>query len=478
MEAVAGHTFELVEKRSIDQVPDEERHGKVWHQGPFWFAGAFVLASMAIGFIGPSLGLGLLWSLVAIILGMGFGTAFMALHANQGPRLGIPQMIQSRAQFGARGAIIPLAIAVFIYVAFNVFGYILAKEAVGVISSPSDWWYLLFVVVALVISAWGFDLVHAAQRYMGYLLGVIYLILTVYGIVHLGGAPAIKGVAGFHWSAFLIEFGGSAAYQISYAIYVSDYTRYLPRSVSAPKLIGWTYAGAWLGAAWMACLGALIATREKGPDPVASVAALGNSALGGFGTAVVLLSAVVLITTNAMNNYGATLTSLTAVDGFKPIRPTREARLWGVLGVSIVSFVLTRWLPGSFISDFSTFLSVTLYLIIPWTAINLTDFYWVRRGHYDVAQIFDPDGVYGLWNWRGLAAYILGFAAMVPFFNLTFYQGPVVNALGGADISFLPGLVVATGAYLVLTHRRASQPAPGAAPTLAPTPATVVGDTV
>jgi hypothetical protein len=28
-----------IERRSIDYVPEDERHGKVWQQGPFWFLG-------------------------------------------------------------------------------------------------------------------------------------------------------------------------------------------------------------------------------------------------------------------------------------------------------------------------------------------------------------------------------------------------------------------------------------------------------
>ena len=99
-----------IETRSIDWVPLSERHGRAWHQGPFWFNGGFVLPSMLIGFIGPGLGLSLGWTLLAVITGMAFGTVFMALHANQGPRLGLPQMIQSRAQFGARGAMFPMLV--------------------------------------------------------------------------------------------------------------------------------------------------------------------------------------------------------------------------------------------------------------------------------------------------------------------------------------------------------------------------------
>src|SRR6478672_7943752 len=46
-----------VETRSIDWIPENERHGKLWHQLPLWFLGNFQYFSIPIGFVGPSLGL-------------------------------------------------------------------------------------------------------------------------------------------------------------------------------------------------------------------------------------------------------------------------------------------------------------------------------------------------------------------------------------------------------------------------------------
>src|SRR3954470_9776567 len=89
-----------IEVRSIDWVPENERHGKLWHQGPLWFLGNFQYFSIPIGFLRPSLRLSLLWSILAGTPGILIGTVFMAFHASQGPTLGLPQMIQSRAQFG------------------------------------------------------------------------------------------------------------------------------------------------------------------------------------------------------------------------------------------------------------------------------------------------------------------------------------------------------------------------------------------
>src|SRR3712207_8929795 len=67
-----------IERRSIDYVPEDERHGKVWHQGPFWFLGNFQFFTITIGFIGPGLGLSLGWTILAGTLGILFGTLFMA----------------------------------------------------------------------------------------------------------------------------------------------------------------------------------------------------------------------------------------------------------------------------------------------------------------------------------------------------------------------------------------------------------------
>src|SRR5947209_19638265 len=74
-----------IETRSIDWVPDTERHGTVRQQAMLWFLGNFQYFTIPIGFLGPTLGLSLWWSIVAGAGGILFGTLFMAFHATQGP---------------------------------------------------------------------------------------------------------------------------------------------------------------------------------------------------------------------------------------------------------------------------------------------------------------------------------------------------------------------------------------------------------
>jgi purine-cytosine permease-like protein len=447
-----GTAATRVEARSIDYVPRRERHGKVWHQGPFWFTGNFVLVTMVTGFIGPSIGLSVGWSVIAVLLGVLFGTFFMAFHANQGPRMGLPQMIQSRAQFGLQGAIIPFLAVVFVYVGFCVFDVILATAALDTVTFGSKvFWYPVLTLVAIGIAIVGHDLLHTVQRYLTYMLIVVFGVLTIGALVNLDIGSTLED-AGFSWSAFLTQFAAAAGYQISYAVYVSDYSRYLPHETPARGVITWTYVGAAASAIWLMSLGAVIGGSLPEPDAIASVRQVGNDIFDGFGTFVVLASVPALISIMAVNMYGAMLTGISGFDAFRRIRPTVRARIVGVAVVGLVVVLVALALPEDYLDSFNTFVLLMLYFLVPWTAVNLVDFYFVRRGHYAITEIFNPRGIYHQWSAPGMIAYLVGLASMVPFMVTTFYTGPVADTLDGADVSFAVGLTVAGGLYYVLAR--------------------------
>jgi nucleobase:cation symporter-1, NCS1 family len=446
----------VIEKHSIDYVPDSERHGKVWHQGPFWFTGNFVLPTMVAGFIGPSLGLSVPFCVLGVTLGACLGTFFMAFHANQGPRMGLPQMIQSRAQFGSRGAIVPFAATVFVYVGFLVFDVILATQGIGLFAEAKLFWYPVLIAVSIVIAVVGHDLLHFVQRWLTYFLVVVFAILTVVAIVHFGdAAPAVTEggqPAGWNTAAFFTVFSIAAGYNISYAVYVSDYTRYLPADVSAPKLIFAVYAGAALSAVWLMSLGALLAANIPEADPIESIRSIGDLVFPGFGTIAVLVSVLALISIMGVNAYGAMLTGASAIDGFREIAPTRRMRVIGLVVVGVAALIVALLIPAEYLDSFNSFVLLMLYFLIPWTAVNLADFYFIRRGRYAIDEILKPNGIYGRWAWRGLVAYSVGFVAMIPFFSTTFFVGPIAERLGGIDLSFVVGLVVSGGLYLILAR--------------------------
>ena len=438
----------FIEQRSIDYVPLAERHGKVWQLWPVWFSGDAHLATVATGVVGIALGGSFAWMAVAVVLGCAFGTFFMAFHSTQGPQLGLPQMIQSRPQFGYRGALLVWGVALIAYIGFNAFNQILAAQTLhalyGFEATPTT---LVFTLLSVSLAVIGYDLIHLAQRWIAYLLIVA---LLVFSAAAASKAPLSMGLSrhDFRAVAFLAQFFAAASYQISWSIYVSDYSRYLPRNVGVGASFFWTYLGAFLGGAWTMLVGTAAAALYPAEDVAAALRAAADAMLPGFGKPLLLCSLLALVTVTSLNFYGASLTLMSVIDSLKPSRPTLAKRLYTLGFATIAATLLAGASSHDFVDEFGSFLALLLYLFTPWTAINLVDFYWVRKGHYSVREIFNANGMYGRWNWRGLTAYGAGFAAMIPFFSTGIYMGPVARALGGADLAMLVGLPVSAIIYV------------------------------
>ncbi len=443
----------LLEKRSIDYVPLAERHGKVWHLWPVWFSGDAHLATLAVGVLGSALGGNLFWSALAVVLGCAIGTFFMAFHSAQGPQLGLPQMIQSRPQFGYVGALLVWVVALVSYIGYNAFNQVLAVQALhallGGIPIGTGTIVIGFAILAASLAAFGYDSIHLAQRGLAYLMIAILTLFTICAIWLLPIPPAQWSSADFRLIPFLTQLLAAASYQLSWSIYVSDYSRYLPHTVSIRASFWWTYLGAFIGGTWMMLVGSVAAAVVPDLNVPAALERAANIMLPGFGRVVLVGSLLGLVTISALNYYGTSLTLLSVWDTFKPLRSTAAKRLLSLVPALIISTAIAMASSSHFLTRFSDLLEILLYLFTPWTAINLADFYLVRKGHYSVREIFNPHGMYGRWNWHGLLAYAVGFLAMSPFFSTGLYTGPVARALGGADLSILIGLPVSAGTYII-----------------------------
>ena len=449
-----------IETRSIDWVPDTERHGKVWHQAPLWFLGNFQYFTIPIGFIGPAFGLSLAWTIVAGTVGILVGTTFMALHATQGPTLGLPQMIQSRAQFGYRGVIVALFAMVFTYMAFNVADQVLLAQGLhGAFGWNANVVAIVVTVGAALLAIYGYDWVHRVFRWILFILLPLVAIITIGVFAGQAGGVVSHTVYGFNWTGFMAQLSAAAAYNITYAGYVSDYSRYLPRNTPRGKIIGYVFAGAATPAIWLIALGAWLAIRLGATDGLVGLQTAGNNVITHLGGMTGFLSAVALAATMGMNAYGAMLTTLAGVDAFRKVKPTRTARVITIVVLTVIWFVIAKSITATDTGVVDTVLTLMLYLLVPWTVINLTDFFFVRRGHYSIIDIFKPNGIYGVWSYRGLIAYGIGFAAEIPFMVLlnlvtlkSYYTGPLASDLNSVDISWIVGAVVTFVAYLLLTR--------------------------
>jgi purine-cytosine permease-like protein len=447
-----------IESRSIDYVPTHERHGRVIDQVPFWFLGNFQFFTIAIGFVGPSMGLSWGYTSLAGALGILFGTLFVAFHASQGVELGLPQMIQSRAQFGFRGVVIVLIGTLLTFIGFNVADTVLTAHGLnGILGWNQTLVALAAAVAPALLAVYGHDWLHRIFRWC-FVLGMPFYTLLTLAIV-LGKVPATHlNPGGFTWVAFAGQFSASASYNITYAPSVSDYSRYLPRDTRPRAIIAAVFIGATSSAIWLISLGAWLATRLGAADGLVALHDAGNALLPGFGVMMAIASVLALVATMGLNAYSGMLTIVTALNSLFELNPTQRLRITAIVALTAAWLAISLAISVNSIALVFAVLTIMLYLLVPWTAVNLVDYFFVRRGRYAITHLFLLHGIYHSWGSRGLIAYGVGFAAMLPFFVLPeLYTGPAARALGGVDVGWLVGLVVSAAVYLWLS--RAYDPA-------------------
>lgn len=448
----------VIEHHSIDYIPESERHGTAFSLFTLWFSANMQVTTIVTGALAVIIGLPLIWALVAIVVGNLLGGIFMALHSAQGPTMGVPQMIQSRAQFGFYGAVLPLVLVIIMYLGFFASSAVLGGQALsawtGLPVTPS---IIIVSAVCTVLAVFGYDMIH---RYEGvvsilFLVGFLYLTIRL-----LAGNPvgSTQSTSSFSFGTFLLVVSVIATWQFTYGPYVADYSRYLPRGTTISVPFWWTYAGSVSSSIWMMAFGSIavaVAGSRFENNSVRYIVEQAGSGLGGIFYFLVILG---IIAANVLNLYGIFLTTTTTINAPQRFRTSLSSRLGFVLAAAIVGTAVAVLGQGHFIENYTNFLLLLLYFIIPWSAINLVDFYLLRHEQYDINSIFDPNGIYGRVNWWAILAYVVAILLELPFVNTTLYTGPLVAFLGGADIAWIIGLAVAAILYYILMRPRIASP--------------------
>jgi purine-cytosine permease-like protein len=379
----------------------------------------------------------------------------MAFHSAQGPQLGLPQLVQSRAQFGYIGAALTVWIfALANYIAYNTSDAILSGSAMHeIFKIPAELGFFIAAVIATVIAIYGYAQIHFVNKVL-FWPSIIALGAMTIGVLIRGSFPAgAFDLGNFQLAPFMTAFVIIAGFQLGWAPYVSDYSRYLPASEGVRSTFKATYIASALSGVWVFGLGALASGPNGELTPVAAFKEVGDSIFSGFGTILLIILLAGLLVVMAVNAYGGSLTLISMTDSIKKVNPTKNARL-----VALLIMGVTVWGIAQFVGEarFNTFYGNALvflaYLFTPWTAVNLVDYFFVRKGVYVIGEIFKKDGIYGRWGWRGNTAYIIGFVTMIPFFVTTPYVGPIAKSLGSVDYSLFVGLPVSAIAYLILAR--------------------------
>ena len=447
---------------SIEPIPEADKDSTGPQQMWIWAGANIAPINWALGALGIVLKLGLWETIAVIVLGNLVGCAIFAAFTVMGHKTGVNQMVLSRSAFGRRGAYLPSLLMFLMTLGWiGVNTYFPVKIAVAILGQfgIGDTWLTNFAVVTVVmvvqvlIGIYGFYAIRTFEKYTVPVTVVIMALMSVLawtrpGVVNWGLTSSLPPAAHFAMLTLLTTAIG-VGWGISWVTWASDYSRFVPRSVPSSSVFWHSYVGMFVPTVWLAILGATIASTTMDTDPAKMV----STVFGGVTSLLVLL--LVLhgpVATNILNVYSAALAALSM--GIRVSR-TAIALIAGIVGYLVTLYFLAQ---PSFAKAFDNWMISLLLWMSPWAGVILADFYIARHGKIDVAELYkDPErSAYGDINWGAIVSFVVGLVAgwsvedgLVPAL-----QGPISTKLiSGADLSWLVGIVVAGGLYLVLGRR-------------------------
>jgi NCS1 nucleoside transporter family len=447
---------------SIEPIPDADRDSTGPQQMWIWAGANIAPVNWALGALGIILKLGLWETIAVIVLGNLVGCAILGAFTMMGHKTGVNQMVLSRSAFGVRGAYLPSILMFLMTLCWiGVNTYFPVKIAVAILGQFGipDTWLVEIIIITLVmalqvgIGVYGFYAIRTFEKYTVPVTIVIMVVMSILawtrpGVVNWGLTSSLPPGAHLAMITLLMTAIG-VGWGISWVTWASDYSRFVPRSVSSKSVFWYSYIGMFVPTVWLAILGATIASTTLDTDPAKMVSAV----FGGTTSILVLL--LVLhgpIASNILNVYSAALAALSA--GLKFSR-LALATIVGIAGyLTTLYFIFAP----SFAKAFDNWMISLLLWMSPWAGVVLADFFIKRKGKIEVAELYKgPEtSAYGDINWGAMIAFFLGLAAgwSVEDGLVGPLQGPIsLGLLGGADLSWLFGIVVSGGVYLILSKR-------------------------
>ncbi len=509
-----------IEPHGLEHIIMAERHGRPFSLFTLWFSANLVLATWVVGSISVSVfGESMPGALISLLIGNLIGAALLAALSSWGPHLGVPQMVQSRKAFGFLGNFGPGALNYLAGIGWFAVNTVYGTFALQTLVHLNYYVALAIMVVGQVaLAVYGYNMIHAFERYMAILLGITFLLLGIFTFFnpHANYGAAFNPKAfvpyGGELGGFIITITLALGYFMGWMPFASDYSRYLPRETPPQRAFMFTFLGAFIPCLLLEWMGALTmsipVSHAVAGNPASTIAYLMPGPLAGLA-----LIAIVLGTgcANSLNIYSGAMSALViraersawtksislgvifaaAVIlllniSNATLASQKQATLPGleVVGAGIIvglivaiaaRFPLRRWhaavlvgLMGGILStggsnpltastEYTNFLLLLSYWIGPWVGVLMIDWYFQHHGNYDLKDVYDQNRAFR----PGAIAWLVGLLVSTLFWNQAWYVGPVPSAHPQVgDLSYFVGFIVAALVYAVLsTFMRSSAPA-------------------
>ncbi|MFG2435676.1 purine-cytosine permease family protein [Streptomyces sp. NPDC048508] len=433
-----------VEGHGIEPVPESNRYGGPWRLFTVWFAPNLTMTGVFTGTIGIALGLDFRTALAAVVLGTVVGALPTAYLSTWGGLTGTGQLPLARLAFG-RAVALPGLLQWLSSVAWDALIGLFGGDALARLCGWPFWVGVLVMMAAQgALGVLGYEAIHRLQIVMTFVLAVAFAVIAWRMLDGVHPAATGSATGADHMGAFVLTSTIALSLSLSWAPYASDFSRYLPRTTSRPRMFWCTLLGLVVSFVAVQALGLWGASVLTDQTAAGVEELLGGGVAGAFGLLAVALAAVC---SNAMNDYSGSLALQTL--GVRIPRPVAAA-LAAALG-----FPLVLWMHAAdTTSRFQNVLLFVGYWIPGFVAIVVVD--WIARARERAGAPVDlaVETARRFPAWPSLLAFVAAFGAAVPFMDTGLYVGPVADALHGADLSYYVAFLVALALYTPLRLRR------------------------
>jgi NCS1 nucleoside transporter family len=462
LEASEGYEAFQLEQRGIDLIPESDR--KMRPMGLFWLWSGAVwnVEFLFYGALIVSFGLSF-WEAVAAILIGNLVYAFLGFASLVGPETGTTAFMVSRAPFGRNGNRAPSFFNWITQVGFEILGLVLVvfvvdamlnKAGVAHISNAVQVIVIIAaVIVQFVVPFLGHATIKTVLRYLSYVFIVIFVIMAILVLpnVHWGSLHNTSGSLAL-WTTALVVIVSTGG--LGWTENAADYSRYLPRTTSKAKTFWSATLGAAIPSILLELLGvaAFLVSANVASSEVVGIPSAFAANADWFFWPFMIVAILQLFSINTIDMYSSGVT-LQAIG--------IPLKRWGCILIdTVVSGIVTGLVvfKGSLGPDLSGFLDYIVVWLGAWFAIMSVD-YLLRHGRYQRASLTaHTGGLYwrdGGFNWKALVALAAGMFAAMMWIDAQYYFpsyiGPISNATGGADLSWLLGGVVAGLLYWIFS---------------------------
>jgi purine-cytosine permease-like protein len=276
-----------VDAHSILPIPEADKDSTGPQQMWIWAGANIAPINWALGALGIVLNLGLWETIAVIVAGNIVGCAIFAAFTVMGHKTGVNQMVLGRSAFGRRGAYLPSALMFVMTLGWiGVNTYFPVKIAIAILApfGIGDTWLSNLVVATVVmviqvlIGIYGFYAIRTFEKYTVPVTAAIMVLMSILawsrpGVVNWGLTSSLPPAAHMAMLSLLMTAIG-VGWGISWVTWASDYSRFVPRSVSSAAVFWYSYIGMLVPTVWLAILGATVASVTKDTDPAKMVSAV------------------------------------------------------------------------------------------------------------------------------------------------------------------------------------------------------------